>query len=102
MIKIIKVKLNVDMLSYLKGSILTLTTQQNSNSGIFLSPYFNNRIKDSKIDNCLEIISESENESIKTPIKEIEVMEIEKVKQEEESTEKSPEKPKKRGRKKSK
>jgi len=57
MIKTIKVKLNVDMLQYKKGSILTLTNQKHSGEGVFLCPYFKRRIEDSKIDNCLEIIN---------------------------------------------
>lgn len=56
MMKTIKVKLNVDMLHYKKGSILTLTSKKHSGDGIFLCPYFKRRIKDSEIDNCLEII----------------------------------------------
>lgn len=57
MIKIIRVKLNVDMLSYKKGSVLTLTNSKHSGSGIFISPYFKRRIEDSKIDNCLKILT---------------------------------------------
>lgn len=57
MIKIIRVKLNVNMLHYKKGSILTLTNSKHSGSGIFISPYFKRRIEDSKIDNCLEILT---------------------------------------------
>ena len=71
MIKIIKVKLNVDMLGYPIGSILTLINQKYSGDGIFLSSYFRKRIKDSKLDNCLTILKcEIENE--KTSIQELE------------------------------
>lgn len=70
MIKIVKVKLNVDMLSYKAGSTLILTNQKYSNEGIFLDSYFKNRIKDSKIDNCL-IILDREIEIEKNPIEEL-------------------------------
>jgi hypothetical protein len=71
MIKIIKVKLNIDMLDYPAGSILTLINQKYSDDGIFLSSYFRKRIKDSKLDNCLTIL-EYEIENEKTPIQELE------------------------------
>lgn len=70
MIKIIKVKLNVDMLDYKAGSILTLTNQKYSSDGIFLDSYFKKRIKDAKIDNCLKIIN-SEIQSEKTQDQEL-------------------------------
>jgi len=98
MIKIIKVKLNVEMLGYKAGSILTLTNQKYSGDGIFLDSYFRKRIKDSKLDNCLTILN-GEIERDKTPIQELEdeykevekevTPEIKKV---------VPTKPKKRGR----
>ena len=70
--KTIKVKLNVDLLTYKKGSILTLTHKRNSEEGVFLSPYFKRRIADAKIDNCLTVLHDVKQESdvsLKKPFK---------------------------------
>lgn len=51
-----RVKLNVDLLKFKKDQIIVLT--ENS-SGIKLTTYWRNRLRDSKIDNCLEILNET-------------------------------------------
>ena len=53
--KDIKVKLNVPLLHYRKGEILTFT---DGDRGIKLDAFWVKRIQDSKIDNCLEILTD--------------------------------------------
>jgi hypothetical protein len=51
----IKIKLNMNLLNYLKGTILTLT---NGCKGTKLTSFWKKRIKDSKIDNCITILKD--------------------------------------------
>lgn len=53
-----KIKLNLDLLKYKKGSILELDKLPSKES-----MYFRKRIKDSKIDNCVELVQEKIRES---------------------------------------
>lgn len=56
-----KIKLNVNLKGYKKGSIIDIYEIE----GIPKDQYWRNRLKDSKIDNCIEIIKEKVEEKIK-------------------------------------
>lgn len=61
----IKVKLNVDLMGLRKGTILNIGSEQCPMTG-----YWKNRIKDSKIDNCLTLMNDStEKKVVKKPTK---------------------------------
>lgn len=51
----IKLKLNVKLLKHKAGTILSLSTDQNGN---IEDSFWARRLKDSKIDNCVEIFKE--------------------------------------------
>jgi hypothetical protein len=55
MSKLIKVKLNYDLGGYLKDQILTLGSSKTP-----LDSFWSRRLEDSKIDNCLTIIEDHE------------------------------------------
>lgn len=58
--KTTKVKLNVDLNGLKKGTILNIGSEQ-----IPMNAYWNHRINDSKIDNCLTIIEDVKKEDTK-------------------------------------
>ena len=58
--KTTKVKLNVDLNGLRKGTILNIGSKQ-----LPMTSYWNRRIKDSKIDNCLTIIEDADEKDIK-------------------------------------
>lgn len=47
-----RIKLNIAMSGYAKGQTITIK----DDNGIPLDPFWNNRLKDSKIDKCIEIV----------------------------------------------
>ncbi len=51
----IKIKLNANLNGFKKGRILQIIVD---NSGVPVDNYWYRRLKDSKIDNCIEIIEE--------------------------------------------
>ena len=51
-----KIKLNLDLKGFKKGTILNLKEK----GGIVLEQYWRNRIRDSRFDNCITIINEIE------------------------------------------
>ena len=52
----IKLKLNVDLLNNKKDSILSLETDIDGN---IINSFWARRLKDSEVDNCVEIIQEN-------------------------------------------
>ena len=55
MIKNIKIKLNVDLNGFKKGRVINVKTD---NEGTIIDAFWRARLKDSKIDNCIEIVIE--------------------------------------------
>lgn len=56
----IKIKLNVDLLGFKAGRIIRLAT---NDSGKPADQFWRNRLKDSSIDNCVEIVKEEKKKS---------------------------------------
>jgi len=52
--KKLSIKLNIPMRGFLVGQIAHVEVDKD---GIALDPFWRNRIRDSKIDNCIEIVS---------------------------------------------
>ncbi len=59
--KKIKVKLNQNLLGFKKNQVITLTQ---NNYGVKITPYWNKRLKDSVIDNCLEIVKTKKKKTV--------------------------------------
>ena len=55
MIKNIKIKLNTDLGGFQKGRVLNIAVD---NEGTIIDAFWRARFKDSKIDNCIEIVIE--------------------------------------------
>jgi len=53
--KKVKIKLNTDLLTYKKGSVITLDCDDN---GVPYDNFWFRRMKDSDIDNCIEVFVE--------------------------------------------
>ena len=51
-----KLKLNCDLQKHKAGDIITIDTDEN---GVPLERYWRSRLKDSEIDNCVEIVKPS-------------------------------------------
>ena len=77
------IKLNVDLLKYKKGCHIDL-----DKIAFKEQQYFNRRIKDSKIDNCLEIINNQKENKVIEQKEKIEKKNIETKKEEEKEEEK--------------
>lgn len=56
----IKLKLNVDMLDHKAGQVIHLPTDKQGN---ILANFWARRLKDSKIDNCVEILPEEKKQN---------------------------------------
>ena len=53
MIKNIKIKLNVDLAGFEKGRIINVEADS---EGTIIDAFWRARLKDSKIDNCIEVV----------------------------------------------
>lgn len=60
--KIIKLKLNIALRGNVEGTVISVNADED---GVLMDKYWRRRLKDSAVDNCVEIINEIQEQSLK-------------------------------------